>query len=351
MNLFVLFLFLNITPIYATWMSPIPYFINDSIVHKDRVMEAIEYIQEHTNWEFIQRTNEITYIHFRHSEDGCSAYLGYSSGGPRYSNIGKHCEVGVIIHEICHNLGMPHQQQYSHKPNRSNYVKIQEQNIQDGKESNFYLHYPLSQLQDYAYDYGSIMHYGLWFFSNNGRKTITLNNVNNITSCTIGYFFELSDIDIKKLNALCPNCNNSAKPKKKYEQYCGGLFIKPDGNIFGNYENNKQVWGDHQIRYRWSMLMKNRWEVYQNWYYLYETVRAHSYDGITWYVNEHVDESNYMTQSINDKPYGVHILEIYLYVLFVIFSIYLVSKITKAIFFLMFFIALWFGLKFLFYYK
>jgi len=344
------FLFLILSQVYATWTSPIPYFINDSIVHKDRVIKAIEYMQEHTNWEFIQRTNETSYIHFRHTDGGCSAYLGYGSGGPRYSNIGKHCSVFIIIHEICHNLGMPHQQQYSQEPNRSDFVTIHEQNIQEGKKSNFYSYYPyLSQLRGFDYDYGSIMHYDLWGFSKNSRETITLNNYNNVTSCTIGNYFELSDIDIQKLNALCPNCNtSSAKQKKKYVQYCGGLFIKPDGNIFGNYENNKQVWGDHRIRYRWSMLMKNRWEIYQNWYYLYESVRAHSYDGHTWYVKWHVDESNYLTNT-RDKPYGVHIMEIYVYVIFVLFSVYLVYKINQAIFFLALFIALWFGLKFLFY--
>lgn len=352
-----LILLIFLPQINAQWTSPIPYYINKNIVHPDKIMTAIDYIQEHTNWEFKQRNNEtdIAYIHFQDS-DNYSADLGWHNKSVS-CNIASYCSIGTIIHEICHNLGLPHQQQY---PNRNNYINIT-QNIIKDKLSNFnklteqqMINFSRNdKILDYKYDLGSIMHYNFWLFSKNGKKTITINNPYNISTCAIGTWFELSDIDIKKLNDICIGCPNTMKPKKQYLQYCGGLYINAKGNIFGNYENNKQIWGDHRIRYRWSLIMKNRLEIYKRWYlweiYMYDIVRAYSEDdGETWYVNGHVDESNKINGDL-DKSFGIHILEIYLYAIVFIFFCILVYIIKKAIFLILFFGALWFGLKFTFY--
>lgn len=45
------------------------------------------------------------------------------------------------------------------RPDRDDYITVLYENIDDAKESNFDIH-PESLTYGYAYDYGSVMHYG-----------------------------------------------------------------------------------------------------------------------------------------------------------------------------------------------
>ena len=60
----------------------------------------------------------------------CSSYVG-KIGGPQPVSIGYGCEYkGIVIHEFFHALGRWHEQS---RPDRDYYVRIQLQNIINGK--------------------------------------------------------------------------------------------------------------------------------------------------------------------------------------------------------------------------
>ena len=56
---------------------------------------------------------------------------------------------------------------------RDQYVKINFENIQAGKEHNFDAKSPSAALLYGEYDYGSVMHYGRCAFTSNNMETIT----------------------------------------------------------------------------------------------------------------------------------------------------------------------------------
>lgn len=78
--------------------------------------------------------------------------------------------MGTIIHEFLHTLGFFHTQSAS---NRDEYVTINWENIEKGKEHNFNK-YGTNIVTDFGieYDYLSIMHYGAYYFSVNQEPTI-----------------------------------------------------------------------------------------------------------------------------------------------------------------------------------
>ena len=57
----------------------------------------------------------------------------------------------------------------------------------------------------HGYDYGSIMHYGPYAFSKNGRKTITAKN-----DQTIGQRQGLSYGDVEQAKAMYKKCNHGS---------------------------------------------------------------------------------------------------------------------------------------------
>lgn len=84
-------------------------------------------------------------------------------GGQQFINLEDNCTTGTAIHEIGHAVGLFHEQS---REDRNNFVRINRENIESGKEDNFDQAIPISD--DYGpYDYGSIMHYGRYFFSKN----------------------------------------------------------------------------------------------------------------------------------------------------------------------------------------
>nr|XP_040570849.1 zinc metalloproteinase nas-14-like [Lepeophtheirus salmonis] len=128
-----------------------------------------------------------------------------------------HYILGVITHELLHILGFAHEQT---RPDRDQYVKVNWENIKSGTHSNFWralgenepatIPYCGSVGVDqydncYAgfrastfglnYDYGSIMHYGLRYFSTNGQNTITLKK---FTTAQIPNRSGMSSVDIQK---------------------------------------------------------------------------------------------------------------------------------------------------------
>ncbi|XP_020900444.1 zinc metalloproteinase nas-15 [Exaiptasia diaphana] len=157
--------------------------------------EAIAEYKKHTCIEFVPRTSERDYIYVV-AETGCWSSVG-RSGYRQKLSIGTNCErKGTVMHEMMHALGFFHEQS---RLDRDDYISIHWENIDPKKRFNFqkYEHGQADTLGA-RYDYGSIMHYPMYAFTNNGRATIVPKDPN----AEIGQRTHLSNIDIQQVNKL-----------------------------------------------------------------------------------------------------------------------------------------------------
>jgi len=102
---------------------------------------------------------------------GCWSYVGMIERGPQTVSLGRGCRIeSVVTHELGHAIGLHHEQ---NRNDRDDHVIIHVGNIDRSQLFNFDK-YKRSEIDShgYAYDYTSIMHYGKFYFSNNGRITI-----------------------------------------------------------------------------------------------------------------------------------------------------------------------------------
>ncbi|XP_050704661.1 protein SpAN-like [Eriocheir sinensis] len=132
---------------------------------------AIAHWEQNTCIRF-QLTSNLVQPHVRFFEgSGCWSYVGMLGQNGQDISIGSGCkELGIVAHEIGHAIGFVHEQS---RPDRDDYVVINDGNIQTGKENNFNKH-STSVVNTYGipYDYSSDMHYGSTGFTNNGKTTI-----------------------------------------------------------------------------------------------------------------------------------------------------------------------------------
>ena len=105
---------------------------------------------------------------FFRKNDGCASWVG-RQGGQQEVWVGSNCSAGTIMHEIGHVLGLEHEHT---RPDRDQYIDIHWDNISPDKLHNFNIATTRATLLG-EYDYGSIMHYGPYNFSNTGRPSIT----------------------------------------------------------------------------------------------------------------------------------------------------------------------------------
>ncbi|PHI19259.1 hypothetical protein CEQ90_13685 [Lewinellaceae bacterium SD302] len=173
-----------------------PYEIEANHPRKSIIEKAIAEVMDKTNLTLVPRKSEKSYLKFI-DDDGCWSYVGKRSGNKvNEISIGSGCGyLGTVIHEILHAAGIYHEQS---SPQRDNYIKINRDNIEAGKESNF----DTEGREVSVYDYNSLMHYGKKAFSDNGKPTITC--LNCPETCGIGQRGGLSDHDILGVNALYP---------------------------------------------------------------------------------------------------------------------------------------------------
>lgn len=82
-------------------------------------------------------------------------------------DVGDGFSMGSVIHEIGHAAGYFHEQQ---RPDRDQFVTVNEGNIEDGKESNFEIR--MGGVILGPYDYGSIMHYSRDAFAVGGDTIV-----------------------------------------------------------------------------------------------------------------------------------------------------------------------------------
>ncbi|KAM3621178.1 uncharacterized protein V6R79_007424 [Siganus canaliculatus] len=177
----------------------VPYTIDEAFSdnEKSRIEDAIQTFHLSTCVRFVPRNSQDKYINIEKGT-GCSSHAG-QIGGSQSLYLGSGCVWnGLIQHELIHALGFWHEQSRS---DRDIYVKINYENIQDGRQNNFDI--LQTNNLNVAYDYSSIMHYVAKTFSKNGEDTITP----QIPSVQIGQRIEMSESDILKINKLY-NCRN-----------------------------------------------------------------------------------------------------------------------------------------------
>ncbi|XP_039389368.1 high choriolytic enzyme 1-like [Mauremys reevesii] len=174
-----------------------------SVEERTWIVEAMQEFTTLTCVQFINRTTETNYISIVPGES-CWSHFGKIGGMQRVGLMKTGCmSKGAIQHEMNHALGFLHEQARS---DRDNYVKIMWQYIMAGEQGNFGK--VNSNNLGLPYDYSSVMHYGLYDFSNTSGKA-TIVPIPD-PSVPIGQREGLSNLDVAKINKLysCNCCSN-----------------------------------------------------------------------------------------------------------------------------------------------
>ncbi|XP_044073886.1 hatching enzyme 1.2 [Siniperca chuatsi] len=160
------------------------------------IKKGMENIEKGTCVRFVPWTHQRDYIDIQ-SKSGCWSYLGARGGRQTVSLQSPDClRIGVISHEFMHALGFVHEQS---RFDRDNYVTIMWPNIWRDRLRNFEK-FKTDSL-DLPYDYGSIMHFGMYAYSQDGEPTIIPKD-GNIKDIQLGQASTLSHIDKQKINKL-----------------------------------------------------------------------------------------------------------------------------------------------------
>jgi hypothetical protein len=189
------------------WPNRIVPFVMHGVFNgaeRNRILLAIRDFHERTPIRFRQYNPQIDpdYIHITGENTGCWSYVG-RQGGRQQLNLQRNGCVwhGIIIHELLHALGFLHMHSAT---DRDNYVIINWQNIESGRENNFFT-YSASIITSFGvpYDYDSVMHYGPYAFSRNGLRTIQPRDPN----AQIGQMDGFSDKDVERVIRMYENVN------------------------------------------------------------------------------------------------------------------------------------------------
>lgn len=127
----------------------------------------------------------------------CSASTG-RLGGRQEIRLTPGCRPGMVLHEICHTVGLRHEHT---RPDRDDYVTVHLENIHPESLFNFQKQPKNGEILD-NYDFASIMHYSQMAFSRNRRPTIVPNVGAVRSGVLVGQRRQLSDGDIARLRRL-----------------------------------------------------------------------------------------------------------------------------------------------------
>lgn len=151
-----------------TWPENKVYFTTEGIPNKyvNNIYEAIHIVEQHSYIDFIPTKGGVGFLKFNYTNsdkwDAHSDYLGMK-GGKKPQNIVLSTDaiqhIGVIVHEICHVIGMDHEQNRS---DRDNYLSIDFNKMPNQTIKNQYTKYTDKRLigKDIGdFDFESIMLY------------------------------------------------------------------------------------------------------------------------------------------------------------------------------------------------
>uniref|UniRef100_A0A3Q2QF74 Metalloendopeptidase n=1 Tax=Fundulus heteroclitus TaxID=8078 RepID=A0A3Q2QF74_FUNHE len=172
----------------------VPYMLSPEYCRSRLIKEGMDNIEDSTCIRFVPRTHQRDYIDIQ-PKSGCWSYLGSRGGRQTLSLQNPDCmQIGVISHEFMHALGFVHEQS---RFDRDNYVTIMWPNIWRDRLRNFEK-FKTDSL-DLPYDFGSIMHFGMYAFSMSGEPTIVPKNGRIVK---LGHSSSLSHTDKLKINRL-----------------------------------------------------------------------------------------------------------------------------------------------------
>jgi hypothetical protein len=205
------------TSLWPNGIVPYEFAANVTAISRTNIISAMLEWQNAANVNFRPRvTADQFWVRIQNST-GNNSPVGRQplANQPQIINIFNWNSRFIMAHELAHTLGIWHEQS---RPDRAPYVIINTANIISTQTHNFSIHtaadvyplqvYGLSAVQ--TYDFDSVMHYGQFDFSRNGKPTITIQpSIPNSTTLQsqIGQRTHLSKLDKLTMSFLYPQTN------------------------------------------------------------------------------------------------------------------------------------------------
>ena len=184
-------------PVPKPWpRSTIPYEIDPNLSNPERIIKAINHVNNVTNVQWIERYGETDYVLFTTGNLFCFSYVGKQSGEQKIL-LEDRCQPHHILHEMVHTMGFFHEQS---REDRDEYIIIHWENIQKKFRSQF-VKLPMHFMNhgDTSFDYSSIMLYAARAFAKD-QNSITITKIDHTTK--FGTTGKLSTVDIERINKM-----------------------------------------------------------------------------------------------------------------------------------------------------
>ena len=177
----------------------VPYVISNELPNPERVLTAIDFINQKTNVKFVQRNGEDNYVIIKVGEQQCYSNVGML-GGPQLIYLSRGCQSREVLHELMHTLGFFHEQ---NREDRDDYVEIFWDNIAPEHHTQFKkIPNDFLGIDQRPFDYQSIMLYSSYFFSLYEGEPSMLDLSGNELRPESKY---LSEEDIERVNIAYPS--------------------------------------------------------------------------------------------------------------------------------------------------